>query len=266
MKVILSRKGFDSSNGGIVSPIFPDGTPVSLPIPSLDYDAYCDFQQDGINYYQILQDLGYKGTRWHCHADPDLDESRRLNKEEGWIPAFGQASSALGYLNKMGIEKGDVFLFFGNFHFVRIVSGHLQYEKNTGDFNKDSDIQMIWGYMQVGDILDTVEKQDELWWHPHACGDAKMNTIFTASKTLSFDPSKPGTGILPFDKKRVLTLEGETKATWKKNTVYDVDNIIGNRRNSAKDPEKGIYYSGIWQELGLKETASCIEWMKSIID
>ena len=88
MKVILSRKGFDSSNGGIVSPIFPDGTPVSLPIPSFDYDAYCDFQQDGINYYQILQDLGYKGNCWHCHADPDLDESRRLNKEEGWVPAF----------------------------------------------------------------------------------------------------------------------------------------------------------------------------------
>jgi hypothetical protein len=32
MKVILSRKGFDSANGGIVSPIFEDGAMISMPI------------------------------------------------------------------------------------------------------------------------------------------------------------------------------------------------------------------------------------------
>src|ERR1035441_4619606 len=31
MKLILSRKGFDSSAGGKPSPIFPDGTMISLP-------------------------------------------------------------------------------------------------------------------------------------------------------------------------------------------------------------------------------------------
>ena len=36
MKVVLSRKGFDSANGGIMSPIFEDGTMVSFPIPSKD--------------------------------------------------------------------------------------------------------------------------------------------------------------------------------------------------------------------------------------
>ena len=38
MKVILSRKGFDSSNGGCPSPILPDGTLLSLPIPTDDRD------------------------------------------------------------------------------------------------------------------------------------------------------------------------------------------------------------------------------------
>ena len=33
MKVILSRKGFDSSYGGCASPILPDGTMLSMPIP-----------------------------------------------------------------------------------------------------------------------------------------------------------------------------------------------------------------------------------------
>lgn len=38
MKIILSRKGFDSANGGIVSPIFEDGTMISFPIPGDDED------------------------------------------------------------------------------------------------------------------------------------------------------------------------------------------------------------------------------------
>ena len=33
MKLILSRKGFDSSSGGQANPIMPDGTVLSLPIP-----------------------------------------------------------------------------------------------------------------------------------------------------------------------------------------------------------------------------------------
>ena len=33
MKIILSRKGFDAEAGGFASPILPDGTMVSLPIP-----------------------------------------------------------------------------------------------------------------------------------------------------------------------------------------------------------------------------------------
>ena len=33
MKVILSRKGMDSTSGGMASPILPDGTLLSLPIP-----------------------------------------------------------------------------------------------------------------------------------------------------------------------------------------------------------------------------------------
>ncbi|MGC9779576.1 MAG: hypothetical protein HZR80_10075 [Candidatus Heimdallarchaeota archaeon] len=39
MKVILSRKGFDSSYGGHPSPILPDGTLISLPIPSMKYSS-----------------------------------------------------------------------------------------------------------------------------------------------------------------------------------------------------------------------------------
>ena len=53
MKIILSRKGFDSANGGIVSPIFEDGTMVSFPIPSDDEDTYDSLYYNGIQYCEI---------------------------------------------------------------------------------------------------------------------------------------------------------------------------------------------------------------------
>ena len=45
MRIILSRKGFDSANGGYPSPIMPDGRMVSLPIPE---------QETDVKYSQLL--------------------------------------------------------------------------------------------------------------------------------------------------------------------------------------------------------------------
>ncbi|SFT61045.1 hypothetical protein SAMN02910301_2112 [Lachnospiraceae bacterium XBD2001] len=267
MKVILSRKGFDSANGGIVSPIFEDGTMISFPIPSYDCDKYTDLQYNGASYREILSDLNYKGGE-SCHVDPDLDENRRINKIDGWEPAFGQIDAAAGYLKNIGIEKGDLFLFFGNFHYVINDDGHYKYVRRTGDFYKDKDLQVIWGYLQVGEILDNPDEIKKMWWHPHACEQRRCNNtnvIFKASKTLSFDKSKSGAGLLTFDKKRVLTRENCNKATWKMNSVYDLNHVLSSRNNSAKNPSEGIYYAGIWQELGLVESDECTAWAKSII-
>lgn len=127
---------------------------------------------------------------------------------------------------------------------------------------------MIWGYLQVGEILSAPEKQKEAWWHPHSTDErtsGTANVIFKASEKLSLDITKPGAGLLPFDKKRVLTLEGATKATWAMNEVYDTQHIYGKRSNCAKDPDRGLYYAGIWQEPGLKESDACTEWARNIL-
>jgi hypothetical protein len=50
------------------------------------------------------------------------------------------------------------------------------------------------------------------------------------------------------------------------NPVYDTHHIFGNRKNLAKDPSKGIYYAGIWQELCLMESEECTEWARSMIE
>ena len=45
MKVIISRKGFDSSAGKMASPILPDGRVISLPIPtSHDKTTWADIE------------------------------------------------------------------------------------------------------------------------------------------------------------------------------------------------------------------------------
>ena len=153
MKIILSRKGFDSANGGIVSPIFENGTMLTFPIPSNDKDTYNDLQYQGVSYSSLLSDLKYKGGI-HCHIDPDLDQDRRVNKIQEWVPAFGQTSASSAYLKNIGVQKGDIFLFFGNFHCVEKDGERYHYLKRTGDFYKDNDLQVIWGYLQVGELSD----------------------------------------------------------------------------------------------------------------
>ena len=267
MKIILSRKGFDSANGGIVSPIMEDGTLLSFPIPSNDKDTFDDLMYCNHSYTKILADLKYKGKPT-CHIDPDLSMDRRKTAIDGWRPIFGQVNSSALYLkNTVEVKPGDLFLFFGNYHKVRYIDGKYQYTKKTGDFYSDSDLQMIWGYLQIGEIITDCETQKKYSWHPHSIEDRikeNTNVMFVASDKLSFNEKLPGSGMLTFREDRVLTAPNCNKATWVKRSVYDVDSVIGNRKNSSKIAD-GIYYAGIWQELGLKETPKCEEWAKSII-
>ncbi len=268
MKVVLSRKGFDSANGGIPSPIMPDGEMLSFPIPSWSEKMLSDLRFGRESYADIYSDLAGYRCDLSCHVDPDLASCRHRKTPKGWAPAFGQANSALGYLNDtVGVEPGDLFLFFGWFHAVERIGGMYQYVRDSGDFFRDCDLHVIWGYLQVGEIIrDYAEKAVRFPWHPHADPsrrDSENDAIFVARKHLSFAPSLPGAGLLPFDRKRVLTLEGEKRATWKPNPVYMPNAIVNQRKNSAKGA--GVYYSGIWQELALKETKRAEQWAMDMI-
>lgn len=80
MKIIISRKGFDSGTCGVPDPILPDGTLIPFPIP--DHRSRICFEHLGgttESVGQLVSDL--TGGRCRpgspCHLDPDLDAAAR---------------------------------------------------------------------------------------------------------------------------------------------------------------------------------------------
>ena len=189
MKIILSRKGFDSSNGGCASPIFPDGRLVSLPIPASSAPTnFSDVGFDGLSLSELAGDLsrGKVLPDSPTHLDPDLS-NEVLPRLDCWRPAFGQTGVAQSHLNSQGVEAGDLFLFFGWFKKVEKNSrGRWSYVPGTPD------LHVIFGWLQVGEVFRIGAKTDEFsekypWLarHPHLNGErSDSNTIYVASPTL----------------------------------------------------------------------------------
>lgn len=216
MKIILSRKGFDSSSGGYPSPILPDGSFLSLPIPSDEYITYRDLTRRGYNYGEIVTDLTCNKIKPTdgLHLDPDLD-FHTLNREVGWRPIFGQVGVAQGHLDKQNVEEGDVFLFFGWFKKTEFVQGHLRYTKNAPD------IQAIFGWLQIDKRLSTKYDCVPEWtrYHSHVYYDRHTDndSIYIAKEYLNDDPSlgKSGGGIFQsYSENLQLTASGFNKSIW----------------------------------------------------
>ena len=263
MKIILSRKGFDSSNGGCPSPIMSDGTLLSMPIPTDDDMLYSDICWNGMTYAEILKQLSPKRTFNRCHVDPDIRENRKTAVKD-WRPAFGQIGAAQGVLKNAGVDKGDIFLFFGWFRPAeKTDKGYRFVSRRKGSFYDHAEMQVIYGYMQIGDIITDAEKIKEYYWHPHSAYTSSNNTLYIPSDNLSLFPELKGYGTLDFRKDRVLTMENNRKGTWDEYSFLMPEHIYGNRKNSAKGT--GIYYSGIWQELVVYESEGLLDWVKQII-
>lgn len=126
MKIIFSRKGFDSSAGGGPSPIV-DGVPVTLPIPINEGPSRTTYGDLGLGEHVEAASRGRYGGDALCHHDPMfLPDGRAL---------LGQCSAAQTHLARNGVGIGDVFLFFGLFSEARAGKHHR-----------------IFGYLQVEDV------------------------------------------------------------------------------------------------------------------
>lgn len=266
MKIILSRKGFDSSNGGCASPIMTDGTLLSMPIPDSEGVSFSDIAWYDNTYADILGQINKKKSYGMCHLDPDI-RNNRVARVEGWAPAFGQAGAAQGLLANAGVERGDIFLFFGWFRQIEeTVNGYRFASKKNLDFYYGNDLQVIYGYMQVGDILTDQNEIRKYYWHPHASElhtKKANNVLYLPTSKLSIDETMKGYGVLDFRKDRVLTMENKSRAVWNEYSFLMPEHVYGNKKNSAK--VGGLYYSGIWQELVVYESEGLIDWVKRVI-
>ena len=266
MKIILSRKGFDSSNGSIPSPILPDGTLLSLPIPAkFDSISFDDLNYNGVLFSDILRQLKGKEDKtnhYNCHLDPDIRENLRNTPVSNWRPAFGQIKSSQGILRNQNVSIGDLFLFFGWFRQTEgdIYNGTLHFKKDAPDLN------IIYGYLQIGNMMNDKESLQNMYpFHPHSCdymSNLQSNMLYIPSENLSFLPQEKGYGTFNFHDDRVLTMNGKSRSVWKEIPALMPENINGNHKNSAKDC--GLKYSGIWQEKVLLENELSNSWAKEL--
>ena len=146
MKLLLSRKGFDSGSGKLPSPIFPDGSMVSFPIP--DEHSKISYQiingQNGGSIGNLVEELT-KGKilgHFNAHLDPDLYEDS-IKRERGWRPIFGQTGAAQGHLLNNQVGQGDLFLFFGRFQNIVESNRKIKYD------NSSKSVHVIFGWLQV---------------------------------------------------------------------------------------------------------------------
>lgn len=218
-RLVLSRKGFDSSSGGCPSPIFPDGTMLSLPIPDdSSRVAFRDLRHNGLNVGDLVADLTRNriGPSHRAHLDPDIDRDA-YPRSDGWRPQLGTSHAAQGHLRKHGVGAGDVFLFFGLYQRVVQFDGHWRLDGGAPRQH------VLWGWLQVGDIhpVDATTRQALPWAadHPHLTGASRpANTLYVAADHLDIGngPMASGAGAFRcFDERLALTAPNEQVTHWR---------------------------------------------------
>lgn len=201
MKIIFSRKGFDSTDryGGKPSPIINGTTPLSLPIPedkkeTIRYRDLADPTGRFVSLGQIAKQLtgGIVDGETFAHLDPDL-RREAYPREDGWRPIFGQVDQAQTHLCNQGIRPGDLFLFYGLYKDANASNGTITYVRGAAPKH------VIWGWLAVGDTFrPRCESDVPIWarYHAHATDKRSANnTIFVAAN--SAFGSLPGAGIFP---------------------------------------------------------------------
>lgn len=222
MRIIFSRKGFDSSAGGVPSPILPSGALAFLPIPEPGDNPrrgrpYRSIQGGGSSLGSLVADLtGEKlGPASLAHLDPDLDDGS-VPRRPGWKPILGQTGAAEGHLRNQGVGEGDLFLFFGWFREVEEEAGRYRY------INHSPDRHVLFGWLQVGRRIALAGQPSLPFWaqtHPHAVAPyGNRDSLYVAADKLRLGDlpcGVPGAGHFPrYSPALCLTAPGSSRSVW----------------------------------------------------
>lgn len=218
VKLILSRKAFDSGAGKVANPILDDGSMIPMPIPDKSSTIrYEDITVAGENLGAVASQLTRGTTRpdHFAHLDPDLSRSAYPRKP-GWRPLLGQASASQSVLAREGVAPGDLFLFFGWFRRATRSAGPLEYVKQAPH------LHVIWGWLQVDEIVPVGSEAHPEWmtYHPHLAPGRKLSsdTLYVARDRLRIDGvdlDLPGAGTFAsYDDRLRLTAPGRSRSVW----------------------------------------------------
>lgn len=183
MKVVLSRKGFDSSSGGGPSPIV-DGAPVSLPIPAGKGMPGVSYASLGLSSHVRTASGGKLTGRSKAHADPAFMDDGTCR--------FGQCGAAQTHLENQGVGAGDLFLFFGFFREGKERAHHR-----------------IFGWLWVEEVIrhgDPAMVQLAELGHPHALAAHAGNDAIWVGRGATAHSSHP---------ELRLSVEGGPPSLWR---------------------------------------------------
>ena len=258
MKLILSRKGFDggAKSGRGPSPIFPDDTLFSLPIPSGDDITYGELRHYSerlgeVNIGEVVADLtsgrrpdNQIGARHRAHLDPHVNIKtypKIANSEhaKNWRGLFGQIDIAQDHLRINKVGAGDLFLFFGLYRRVNEPSNGRGWR-----FDPDAPRQhILWGWLQVDEVrtVSEVGEKELLWarYHSHMNFANPNNTIYVGREKLDIGDGAiaSGAGVFPkLDDRLVLTEPGQSVTRWKLPRWFYPDN--GKPALTYHDPKR----------------------------
>jgi hypothetical protein len=220
MRLIFSRKGFDSQNGGVPSPILPDGRMCSLPVPdSASRICYSDISWEDVNLGKVVSDLTgsrIRGTT-RAHLDPDVNPAA-LRRRKGWLGMLGPSRPAYTHLQRCGFTEGDLFLFFGWFKQAQWKDGVLRFVPRAPD------IHVIFGWLKVEAIKSVEEfSASELRWadyHPHFSPERTPEEVVCLARSKMSLPGikrpLPGFGVFPVCRSILcLTAPFSTRSRWR---------------------------------------------------
>lgn len=224
MKLILSRKGLDSSFGNIPSPILPGGRLCWLPIPENSpskpgLPTYDEIRFDELNLGDLVEALSRGRLSRHqtVHLDPDINKTWR-SLPGRWHAGFGQTGAAEKHLRNHDVKDGDLFLFFGWFRQTEWVDGRLAFVKGARD------LHIIYGWLLVGERISVdmlAQWPEGLDQHPHLIGSpyGSLDAVYLPSKGLlpfGNSESRATSGLFrTIRRDLILTRDGGTRSEWR---------------------------------------------------
>ena len=227
-RLILSRKGWDSTWGGAPSPVV-DGYPFSLPIPEhATARQHRDCRAGHVRFSHLPAAVQPFLRQWRTsdgcvHLDPDLRPELRPEGASREHLLFGQEGIAQIHLEKQGVAAvldatpggGDLFLFFGWF-------------RNEGGEHQ----HVLWGWFEVASTVDVTNASAaaalaHASHHPHVSHwelslqrPGCRNRLYVARQWASFAGGIPGAGIFPYTRAHILTAPGATRSEWRLPRVF----------------------------------------------